>query len=500
MKPQSDPDTFAALDLGSNSFHMVIARSIDGELRIVDRVRERVQLAAGIGADKLLAEDVQQRAIACLDRMGQRVRHMAPGHVRAVGTNSLRRARNARAFLRLAEGALGRRIEVISGQEEARLIYLGVAHSSADDAGRRLVVDIGGGSTECILGERFEVARADSLHMGCVSYSLAHFPGGELKKSNLRRATIAARVELQPIELRFRALGWTTCIGASGTIRAIAEILRVNGWTDGAITAPGLKRLRKALIAAGDVDSLALDGLKPERAPVLPGGYAILQALFDGFKIERLDTTTGALREGVLYDLVGRNRHEDVRDRTIRRFVERYHVDEAHAARVEVTALHLLDRVEERWGLEGSVPRQLLAWAARLHEVGIVVRHSAYHKHGAYLLQSSYMPGFSNDEQQILGALVRVHRRKLPPVGEIPDLPPLGLTGLLRLCVLLRLAVLLNRSRSPEPIPAFFLEADVGKLRLVFPKDYLEQRSLPHAGLVAEAKLLAERGFELTVE
>jgi exopolyphosphatase/guanosine-5'-triphosphate,3'-diphosphate pyrophosphatase len=232
----------------------------------------------------------------------------------------------------------------------------------------------------------------------------------------------------------------------------------------------------------------------------LPGGYAILQAIFDGFRLERLDYSTGALREGVLYDLVGRSSPEGVRDRTIRRFVERYHVDSAHAARVEATALHLLDRVRETWELGSDVARRMLTWAAWLHEIGIVVSYSAYHKHGGYLIHNSYMPGFSNDEQDVLAALVRVHRRKLPPVEEIPDLPPLGITGLLRLCVLLRLAVLLNRSRNPDPLPAFFLEAEVGKLRLVFAEGYLEEHPLTRADLAAEAALLAGHGFDLVVE
>lgn len=493
------PHTYAAVDLGSNSFHSVIARHrADKELRIVDRVRERVQLAAGLDADKRLSGAAQQRALAALERLGQNLRHMPSDRVRAVGTNALRRARNARPFLRLAEAALGHRIEIISGQEEARLIYLGVAHST-EHQGRRLVVDIGGGSTECILGEQFEVRRADSLHMGCISYTLRHFSGGELKKSTLRRATIAARLELQSIERRVRTMGWDACIGASGTIRAIEEILRVNGWSENGITPAGLRRLRKALVAAGSVEALSLPGLKPDRAQVLPGGYAILQAVFDSFGVEHMTSSAFALREGVLHDLIGRGQDENVREGTIRRFVARYDVDVEQAKRVEQTALRLLERVLLAWELEGPFASEVLRWAASLHEIGTDVAYSSYHKHGAYLIQNSFMPGLSTDEQEVLATLVRMHRRKLPAVEDIPDLPPLGLTRILRLSVLLRLAVLLNRSRSPDPLPAFLLEASVGSLRLVFAERYLEEHPLTFADLQAEAALLRVRGFELAV-
>ena len=489
----------AAVDLGSNSFHMVIARVDEHDLRIVDRIREPVQLAMGLDEREHLSEDAQARALECLSRFGQRLRDMPATSVRAVGTNTLRKAKNARAFLARAQKALGHRVEIVSGTEEARLIYLGVAHSLSDDEGRRLVVDIGGGSTECILGERFEPLRADSLHMGCVSWSKRFFPDGRLRREAFKEAELAARLELQTIERRFRNLGWEAAVGASGTVVTIAEIVRQQGWAEQGITRASLRKLRKALVGAEAVGKLALPTLKPERAAVLPGGLAILSAIFDALEVEELRPSTGALREGVLYDLLGRIRHEDVRDRTIRRFVERFNVDQEQAARVERTAVALHRQVRAAWGLGSPDVRHFLEWGARLHEIGLAVTYSSYQKHGAYLVQHADMPGFSNDDKHVLATLVLGHRRKLlRPVASEP------LTwsdeALLRMVVLLRLAVLLNRSRSPRTLPALEVRPTKTGLALAFPPGWLEEHPLTVADLAQERPLLAAAGVTLDVE
>ena len=487
----------AAVDLGSNSFHMVIAQPDGLELRVLDRVRERVQLAGGLDEQRNLTDEAQERALACLARMEQRLRGVPPERIRAVGTNALRRARNARAFLERARAALGRPIEVISGLEEARLIYLGVADTLPANGARNLVVDIGGGSTECVIGEGFDVIEADSLHMGCVQWTRRFFPSGALKRKAMRRAEIAARAELQTLERRFRALSWDASVGASGTVETAAAVLRTKGWADGTITAAGLVRLRRALLAAGHVRDVRLPGVKPERAAVLPGGLAILLAVFEALGLDALSYSPGALREGVLHDLVGRMRHADVRDRTLQRLVEHYRVDQAQAARVERTALDLWRQARAAWDLEPIECRQMLVRAARLHEVGRVVNYSSHHKHGAYLLRNGHMPGFSNDDQQVLGALVRCHRRKLVR-AEVPDLPPLGLTRTLRLCVLLRLAVLLNRGRQPRATP-LLLEPAEGRLALAFEPEWLDENPLTRADLEAEQAYLSAHGFRLEV-
>ncbi len=487
--------TVAAVDLGSNSFHLIVARNIDGQLHVLDRLREMVQLAAGLDARNRLSAEAQANALACLERFGQRLRGMEPGSVRAVGTNTLRRARNGRQFLAAAQRALGHPIEVISGQEEARLIYLGVAHSRADDQGRRLVMDIGGGSTELIIGERFEPLHMESLYMGCVSMSRAHFPDGVLRMRNFRQALTAARLELQPVEAYFRRIGWEVSTGASGTIRAVASVVRAASSSADDITLPALHKIRDALLAAGHTDRLQLPGLSAERVPVFPGGFVILLAAFEALGIERMGVAEGALREGLLYDLHGRIQHEDVRERTIQALTARYHLDLEQAARVEATACDLLAQSEAAWGL-GDEAAHDLTWAARLHEIGLTIAHNHYHKHGAYLVENSDLPGFSRQEQELIAALIRGHRRKVPLAvfkalgdgrGEIA----------IKLCVLLRIAALLHRSRVAVQIPPIRLVAGKKSLSLEFPEGWLDQHPLTRADLECEAGFLTAAKFRL---
>ena len=496
MRETTAYDALAAVDLGSNSFHLVVASLVGEELRIVDRRRERVALAEGLDAKKLLSAAVQERALACIERFGERLRGLPPESIRAVGTSALRLARNARPFLARAGEALGRPVEVISGAEEARLIYLGVAHDLSDDARRRLVVDIGGGSTECILGERFEALRTDSLHMGCVNYSARFFPGGELSPEAMERAVIAARLEVRSLERPYRTLGWTECIGSSGTIVATSEILRENGWSESGITEKGLRRFRKAIAAAGRVDRLAIPGLQAERAPVIAGGVAILSAVFEGLSIETMRVSQGALREGILYDLLGRVRHEDLRDRTIKAFGERYRVDAEQAERVRQTALSLLVQAAGEWGIELEMGRRFLEWAARLHECGLSLSYAGYHKHGAYLVEHSDMPGFSREDQLLLALLIACQRRKLS-VSSFDALPSSLQKQVVRLCMIFRLAVVLNRSRSTQPPPPARITVKRGGYALEFPPGWLDENSLTRADIGEEAAHLASAGIEV---
>jgi exopolyphosphatase/guanosine-5'-triphosphate,3'-diphosphate pyrophosphatase len=489
----------AAVDLGSNSFHMVVARVQDGHVHVVDRLKERVALGEGLDKGGDLSGGAQRRALACLARFGQRLRDMPSRNVRAVGTNALRRAHNVRAFLARAEPVLGHSIEVIPGREEARLIYLGVAHSRQDDPGRRLVVDVGGGSTECIIGRRFEPLVTDSLDMGCVAWSMRHFKDGRVTKKSMRRARLAARLELRPIRRRYRRLGWSTCVGSSGTVLAVEQIVRANGWAADGVPQKALGRLRDALIEAGSAERLELPGVDAERVPVLAGGVAILSAVFDEFGIDKMTASSGALREGVLFDLLGRFGHEDVRDRTIRRLALRHAVDAAQAERVERTATRALADVARTWALGDEDAEKLLSWAAQVHEIGLSVAYSGHHRHGAYLVANSDLPGFSRDDQQTLATLILGHRRK--PQREAFDALPAGVaTRALRLCVLLRLAVLLHRSRSERRAPMLRLAAGRESLRVRFPDGWLARHPLTRADLDEECSLLAEAGFRLDAE
>ncbi len=486
-------ETLAAIDLGSNSFHMVVARVVDGQLVIVDRMKEMVQLGAGLDSARRLTAEAEQRAVVCLERFGQRVRAMPQESVRVVGTNTLRVARDAQRFLERAEEALGQPIEIISGIEEARLIYLGVAHGLGPNDERRLVVDIGGGSTELVIGERFTPLDMESLYVGCVTMMQRHFPDGKFSSKRFRRAEVNALQELERVQERFRRLGWSAAIGASGTVRAVASVVQSAEWSRRGITRDALKKLRAAIIDAESIDRLSLPGLSRSRAPVFPGGVAILSALFESLGVEEMWVSDSALREGLLNDLLGRFLHRDVRNTTVEALMDRYHVDREQAGRVEATLLGLLPQVLDAWSLPKGRSEELCSWAARLHEIGLDIAHSHYHRHGAYVLENSDMPGFSRQEQSLLSALVRAHRRKFP--GSVfKSLPTKGRL-VEHLAVLLRLAVLLHRSRSE--VPGVTLTAGRRSLSVQLPTGWLEAHPLTQADLLEEAELLRAGDFEL---
>jgi len=486
----------AAVDLGSNSFHMLVARVVDGEVHVVDRIKERVALAQGLGEDRSLGKDAQRRALACLERFGQRLEHMTGDSVRAVGTNTLRAAKNSRGFLGQAEAALGHRIEIISGREEARLVYLGVAHTLDSPEGRRLVVDIGGGSTECIIGEGFEHQLADSLYMGHITWTKRYFPDGKITAAAMADARTAAALEAESIQVQYRDKGWEEAVGASGTILAIDAIVRANGWGD-AITPKGLKKIRKSLIESGRADKIRLEGLQEARKPVISGGVAILSAVFDILGVERMVPSDGAVREGVVYDMVGRMRDQDVREQTVRQLEERYHVDPDQAARVEKTSLALLDNAKEDLEIDPGWARDYLRWSSRLHEIGVSLSYSGYHKHGGYILEHTDMPGFSRDAQQVLSRMVGHHRRKLR-VARFEELPAESAAAAVQLTILLRLAVRMNRGRSDAAIPKVRLAVEDEHFALRFPAGWLDDNPLTRVDLEREQARLKAAGYSLS--
>ncbi len=490
------PDFVAAVDLGSNSFHMVVARTEDGVPVVVDRLREMVRLAAGLDADRQLSIESQRRALDCLQRFGERLRDIPSDCVRGVGTNTLRSARSAQEFLAKAEAALGHPIETISGIEEARLIYSGVSHSLARSASRRLVLDIGGGSTELIIGSSNEPILMESLYMGCVSMSRQHFDDGEITAQRWRKAELSALQELEPVQSHYRRLGWGQAVGASGTVRSIDTVVRLAGWSRKGITPRALERLREALLKAGHVKRLDLEGLNPDRRAVFPGGVALLHATFQALGIESMQYSQGALREGILYDLLGRIREEDLRTRTVTTLANRYHVDQEHASHVERTASRLLLEIADAWALGSTASRQLLSWAALLHEIGLDIAHQQYHKHGQYIVAASDLGGFSREEQTLLATLVRSHRRKFP-VSFFKELPSSQIRMMERLAILLRLAVVLHRSRTPPPFPEPWLTVSKRSLKLSFPQRWLDEHPLTRADLEQEGSYLGAAGYKL---
>jgi exopolyphosphatase/guanosine-5'-triphosphate,3'-diphosphate pyrophosphatase len=497
--PAGDPslaDSFAAVDLGSNSFHLLVVRMDGGTLQVIDRYKEMVRLGEGLTIDKQLREDVAERALACLERMGQRIRDMPPDNLRAVGTNTLRQIRPASGFTRRAELALGHPIEVIAGREEARLIYLGVAHGLAIGDETRLVVDIGGGSTEVIVGEGFTPTLRESLHMGCVSMSQRFFGDHKITVKAMDKAELYGALEVRPIRELFRHAGWQSATGSSGTIKAIAAVVNAAGWSDDGITAESLTRLREALLGFGKTSAIDLEGLSDERRPVFAGGVAVLRALFQNLGIERMRVSDQALREGLIYEMVGRVHHEDVRERTVSTLCRRFDVDQEHAGRVRETALNLLAQLGDAWQLSHPTHRAILSWAADLHEIGLAVSHSQYQKHGAYLLRNADMSGFTRQEQDVLAALVLCHRRKFPADG-FTALPSGTRECTSRLAVILRLAVLMHRGRSSDTKPEPTLSAAGESLILRFPDAWLDAHPLTRLELEEEASWLRAASIDL---
>lgn len=488
-------ETFAAVDLGSNSFHMVVAKLEDGQVRIIDRIRDMVRIASGLDSDNNLTEEATERALESLRQLGQRIREIPRTNVKAVGTNTLRLAHNSNDFIRRARVALGHNIDIISGQEEARLVFVGVAHSVYNHDGSTLVIDIGGGSTELIIGKGFQPEVAESLYMGCVNISQRFFPEGKISGRRMREAILFARTELETIEAGYRRIGWDTALGSSGTIRAIADIAVAQGWSEGGVTREAVDILRKRLIAAGHYDSLYLEGLTERRKPVFSGGVAILSAIIEALDLDHVQVSDGALREGILYELIGRYRNQDIRKATVADIAVRYGVDQEQADKVAKTAETLFDQVRKHWHFDDA-DRDMLLWSAQLHEIGLAIAHAQYHRHGAYLLSNSDMPGFSRQEQQNLSLLVRAHRRKFPFL-EFDQAILDNQDKVLRLAILLRLSCVMNRSRSYTAPPDIKADADSDSLSLKFPRDWLDNHALTRADLEAEAGYLEVVEFTL---
>ncbi|GAA5783705.1 Ppx/GppA phosphatase family protein [Chitiniphilus shinanonensis] len=434
-----DHPLIAAVDLGSNSFRLQVIRVVNGNPRPVTTLKETVRLGAGLDGQGVLTASAQDEALAALRRFASTLAGLPPDAVRAVATNTFRVARNAPDFLPRAEAALGFPIEVIGGREEARLIYLGAAHSLPSSRERRLVVDIGGGSTELIVGRQFTPLCTESVPLGSVSWSLRYFDDGSLTEARLREAELAARAAFQPFEVAFGARHWQAAVGTSGTARALLDVLEANGYSQGGICREGLARLREALLSAGHIDNVKLAGIREDRRPVMGGGFAIMAAAFAAFGIERMEITFGALRDGVMYDLMARRRAVDIRDRTVASFARRHRVDGEQAERVALWAGRLFEQLApDEPGL-----RRSLSDVALLHEVGLSIAQADFHKHSAYLLRHADLPGFSQPEQERLAMLALAQRGQLVAPGE-HDAQWAALLAL-------RLAVLLHRARSASP-------------------------------------------------
>ena len=495
-EPEAASQIVAAIDLGSNSFHMIIAEVINGRVQIIERIKEKVQLGAGLDEAMRLTDEATTRALDCLARFAQRLRGMAPTHVRVAGTNTLRVATNGPKVMAQAEAILGYPIEVIAGREEARLIYTGVAHGYADAQERRLVLDIGGGSTECVIGSGFQPSLLESLQMGCVSYTRRFFVDGKISKKRFRDAVIAAECELQAISSAYCKMGWETAIGCSGTIQAVAQVVREQGWVDQDITRDSLDRLRDLVLTFSHVDELAaISGLKADRFSIFPSGLAILYAIFDVLQLKHMRVSDSALREGLVFELLG-GEQTNIRRQTLEGLRQSFSVDVAQANRVKQTALWCFEQVAGAWQLDMERGREQLTWAADLHELGLSIAHNHFHKHGAYIIANADMFGFSRQEQHQLSVLIRNHRRKIQPSTWEGD-GDVWQRQLLPIICILRLAVLLQRSRQAVELPPMRCVATEAGLALHLPEVWLESHPLTHADLMQEQGYLTAAGMDL---
>jgi len=488
-EPDNRP-SFAAIDLGSNSFHMVVAEPEGDSIRIIDSLRMAVRLGSGLDKNKRLTPETLERSLDALRLFSERLRDVPRKHFRVVGTNTLRRAKNADTFMYEARSILGKNVEIISGREEARLIYTAVAHTHPDPNHKRLVIDIGGGSTELIVGHGLKPRLMESVNMGCVSVMNRFFDNGKATNKQFKRAVTYAELELQPLKQAYRHSDWETAIGCSGTIKATGRMLAELGITDGVITRKGLRELTQRLLDAGSVQELALTTISSDRSQVILGGLAVLHAVLRSMKIDTLTVSQVALREGLIFDMIGKRQHTDLQQETLSTLNRRFSIDEAQALRVETTANKIFNHVKKDWCLDEEVDSTLLSWAARLHEIGMGVAHSQYHKHGAYIVEHCDLFGFSKAEQNALSLMVRFHRRKID-LDAFANLPKSERKRLLKLTAVLRLAALLHRGRHDDDLARVKLKVSGHELTFSLADDWVKEMPLTHAELESESERLA---------
>jgi exopolyphosphatase/guanosine-5'-triphosphate,3'-diphosphate pyrophosphatase len=499
MAATDSQKTYAAIDLGSNSFHMVVAQEDGNNIRIVDSLRNPVRLGDGLDKQKNITNDTQARALQTLSQFAQRLRGVPKRCIRVVGTNTLRRARNRKQFMAQALEILGKPIEVISGREEARLIFSAVSHALPELDAKRLVIDIGGGSTELIIGKKRKPCLMESINIGSVSWSRAFFPDGKLSKEKFKKAVLAAQLELEHVQQSYTKKGWNEAIGCSGTIKAVSRILLELGLTDGVITLAGINALVDKMCKATEISKLELESISKDRAQVITGGLAVLKAIMKSLDIDALHASQVALREGLIFDMIGQVEHHNTQMQTIDGLINRYTIDAEQSARVEKTVVRLFELAAESWRLDPTTDLQQVCWVAQLHEVGLGISHSKHHKHGAYILENSDLLGFSIAEQTVLAFLVRNQRRKLDmdTFTSYSDAEQFRLGGML---TIIRLAVLLHRGRHDSTASKLNYKIKENQLTVLADERWLEQHPLTAAKLTREAEHLLPIDIRLKVK
>ncbi|CAM2066392.1 Ppx-GppA domain-containing protein [Sulfidibacter corallicola] len=489
-----DRRTIATVDLGSNSFHMMIAQVQRGRVTVIDSLREPVRLRMGLQKDGSISQEAQERALTCLARFEQRLRGISPELVKVVGTNALRSSKNSYDFLKRIEETLKTPVDIIGGREEARLIYKGVAQHLPKSKKRNLVIDIGGGSTEFVIGQNLEPHTMESRELGCVTFSMKYFPGGAITRKGFKRALMHVARELERYHNAFSRDNWERAIGASGTCKAIGNAIAYLTSGDNIITMDGLNLIKNRLFQAKKMSGELLPGLREDRIPVFPGGFAILYGIFLELSIEQMLVSSQSLRDGVLYDFLGREMDDDKRVESVSGMMDFYRVDKNQARRVRETALKWFPQVAHALIHRRDMAQKIIGWAADLHEIGLVLAHSGYHKHGGYILLNTDMDGFSKIEQGLLSFAVVNHRKRLKtdnlPYENEFDWP---------LVFVLRLAVLFNRERRDQPIPEIEIDWEPNEIWLDVPDEWLADHPLTRYDLELEQNYWERIGYTLRI-
>jgi exopolyphosphatase/guanosine-5'-triphosphate,3'-diphosphate pyrophosphatase len=477
--PPADKALLAAIDLGSNSFRLEIGRLDSGHIERVEYIKEAVRQGGDLDEDRNLTTEAIERGIRCLSRFGERLQGFDATHVRAVATQTLREANNRDYFLKLAKKALGFEVEVISGVEEARLIYQGVSRFLPQSDEKRLVIDIGGRSTEFILGHGFESTHTASLHVGSVAWSLKHFANGEFTEKAFTRAEISAESIFETLGANFNHQHWDIAYGASGTVGAVADVLVQYGKPADSVSKESLYWLREELLKARYADKLRLNGLKEDRKPVIGGGLSILIAVFEFLNIDTLNVAKGALRHGLLYDMLAReNDMLDLRNASIQRLARKFDVDETHAKTVAEVAEKLFEKIGENVTFadgERFKHARKLRWAALLHEIGGVISPVDAHLHGAYILDHTEPVGFSQSELHCLSLIILGHRGKLKRLeADFSD------RVFVMQLICMRLAVILCHARQMPNLRGIQLALKNNSFKLTLPKSWATKYPQSH--------------------
>lgn len=487
---------YAVIDLGSNSFHMLITRLVANSVQTVDRVKRKVRLASGLNSEDELSNDAILRGLECLNFFAERLQDIPPENIKIVATATLRIATNAQEFIDKAEQILGHKVVILTGPQEAESIYLGVAHTSASED-KRLVIDIGGASTELIVGNAFDAIKACSVNMGCVTFNQQFFIGGALSEENIDNAKNAAKATLQPIITEYKDIGWQSVISGSGTIQALAEILRASN-LPAIISLSFLHTLEKALINSKNIENISIAGLTVERQPVFAGGLAILIAIFESFEINELQLSSGALREGLLYEMLPNMRKISIRQRTVNSLAERFHVDKSQASRVSNQAQVLFESITKCWPLEKNNSFRLLLASCALHEIGLLLEFKNQQEHGAYIVTNSDLPGFDQADKQFLATFIQSQKSNI----DLTRLKKQTITSYDNACYLLiifRLAIILCQRRNDNDLPSLNINISNRNIALQLPQKWIKAHPLIVDELTQESLYMSTLGMSLTL-